>query len=57
MTTLVIELGDVRIATVEQSGTQGGTPFPQDNLTCTYRSIKMTFTPPGVAAKIVSDSI
>ena len=53
---LQIELANVRVAAVAQAGVQGGAVFPSDKVELTFTAIDVTFAPPGVAGRKISDT-
>jgi type VI secretion system Hcp family effector len=54
---LMIELITVKVVLVEQSGAEGGALFPTDQVSFSFSSADVTFSPPGVSARKVSDPV
>ena len=53
---LVIDFLTVKVVEVSQAGAQGGALFPTDEVALTFGAVDVTFSPPGVTARKVSDA-
>jgi type VI secretion system Hcp family effector len=53
---LLVELTNVTVRSVAQSGAEGGSLLPVDKVSFDFIGIDVTYSPPGVPSKRISDS-